>query len=265
ITKNCADKLLKNPTFSFIRSSDDLIGMYCDSRLLNAKTMYTRLLRKVTNQTETETKKNWVYDPDSGMYYTYDAETDTYEYVDELPEDAEEVRNYFRIAGVLDSEEVAVYLKNLNIHAVPVLEEIRRDLNNAKSEMFGYLTTMIAVLAVLCVCMYFIMRSIYMNRMKEIGIYRAIGVSRRNLMFRSFVETGVITTLSAFIGYLLTTGFLFYLRKFSAKTEELFYFPWWIALLVLGLIYVICLFTGTLSVRNVLRKTPAEIMAKYDI
>ena len=35
--------------------------------------------------------------------------------------------------------------------------------------------------------------------------------------------------------------------------------------LVLGLIYVICLFTGTLSVRNVLRKTPAEIMAKYDI
>ncbi|MBO7650805.1 MAG: ATP-binding cassette domain-containing protein [Lachnospiraceae bacterium] len=305
ITKNCADKLLKNPTFSFIRSYDDLIGMYCDSRLLNAKTMYTRLLRKVTNQTETETKKNWVYDPDSGMYYTYDAETDTYEYVDELPEDSEEVRHYFRIAGVLDSEEVAVYLnedmfvqstlavdlpipalrqyygtaivfsdqpertarylKNLNIHAVPVLEEIRRDLNNAKSEMFGYLTTMIAVLAVLCVCMYFIMRSIYMNRMKEIGIYRAIGVSKQNLMFRSFVETGVITTLSAFIGYLLTTGFLFYLRKFSAKTEELFYFPWWIALLVLGLIYVICLFTGTLSVRNVLRKTPAEIMAKYDI
>jgi len=74
-----------------------------------------------------------------------------------------------------------------------------------------------------------------------------------------------MTTLSAFIGYLLTTGFLFYLRKFSAKTEELFYFPWWLALIVLVLIYVICLFTGTLSVRNVLRKTPAEIMAKYDI
>ena len=124
---------------------------------------------------------------------------------------------------------------------------------------------MAVLLGVLCVCMYFIMRSIYMNRMKEIGTYRAIGVSKRNMMFRSFVEAGVMTTLSAFVGYLLTTGFLTYLRKFSAKTEALFYFPWWLALLVLVLIYVICLFTGTLSVRNVLRKTPAEIMAKYDI
>ncbi|MBR7000999.1 MAG: ABC transporter ATP-binding protein/permease [Lachnospiraceae bacterium] len=304
ITRNCADKLLKNPTFSFIKSYDDLIGMYCDSSLLAAKANYTRLFQKATNQTVTK-KKEYIYDPDLDMYYSYNAETDNYEYVDELPEDADTMKYYFRIAGILDSNEVVVYLnddmfvqstlavslptsemrqyyrnaivfsdqpertarylKNKNFYATPVLEEIRQDLDNAKSEMFGYLTTMAVLLSVLCLCMYFIMRSIYMNRMKEIGTYRAIGVSRRNLMFRSFVETGVMTTLSAFIGYLLTTGFLFYLRKFSAKTEELFYFPWWLALIVLVLIYVICLFTGTLSVRNVLRKTPAEIMAKYDI
>jgi ABC-type lipoprotein export system ATPase subunit/ABC-type antimicrobial peptide transport system permease subunit len=304
ITRNCADKLLKNPTFSFIKSYEDLIGMYCDSSLLAAKANYTRLFQKATNQTVTK-KKEYIYDPDLDMYYSYNAETDNYEYVDELPEDADTMKYYFRIAGILDSNEVVVYLnddmfvqstlavslptsemrkyyrnaivfsdqpertarylKNKNFYATPVLEEIRQDLDNAKSEMFGYLTTMAVLLSVLCLCMYFIMRSIYMNRMKEIGTYRAIGVSRRNLMFRSFVETGVMTTLSAFIGYLLTTGFLFYLRKFSAKTEELFYFPWWLALIVLVLIYVICLFTGTLSVRNVLRKTPAEIMAKYDI
>ena len=304
ITRNCADKLLKNPTFSFIKSYEDLIGMYCDSSLLAAKANYTRLFQKATNQTVTK-KKEYIYDPDLDMYYWYNAETDNYEYVDELPEDADTMKYYFRIAGILDSNEVVVYLnddmfvqstlavslptsemrqyyrnaivfsdqpertarylKDKNLYATPVLEEIRQDLDNAKSEMFGYLTTMAVLLSVLCLCMYFIMRSIYMNRMKEIGTYRAIGVSRRNLMFRSFVETGVMTTLSAFIGYLLTTGFLFYLRKFSAKTEELFYFPWWLALIVLVLIYVICLFTGTLSVRNVLRKTPAEIMAKYDI
>lgn len=304
ITKNCADKLLKNPTFSFIRSYDDLVGMFCDSRVLAAKDTYTRLFQKATNQTVTK-EHNYIYDPDNDMYYYYDAETDSYIYTDEVPEDAANSTVYFRIAGILDSNEVLVYLNDemfkqstlavdlpipamqqyyrtgivysdnpretadylarKGIRAVPVLNEIQWELDNAKAEMFGYLSTMAVLLGVLCVCMYFIMRSIYMNRMKEIGTYRAIGVSKRNMMFRSFVEAGVMTTLSAFVGYLLTTGFLTYLRKFSAKTEALFYFPWWLALLVLVLIYVICLFTGTLSVRNVLRKTPAEIMAKYDI
>ena len=304
ITKNCADKLLKNPTFSFIKSYDDLIGMFCDSRILAAKDNYDRMYRKATGQTVAKDKE-LMYDAESDMYFYFDEESGSYIYTDEVPEDAANETVYFRIAGVLDSNDVIAYLNDdmfknstlsvdmpvsemkqyfrtgivysdnprktadylgqKGIGAVPVLNEIQQELDNAKAEMFGYLSTMAVLLGVLCVCMYFIMRSIYMNRMKEIGTYRAIGVSKRNMMFRSFVEAGVMTTLSAFVGYLLTTGFLTYLRKFSAKTEALFYFPWWLALLVLVLIYVICLFTGTLSVRNVLRKTPAEIMAKYDI
>ena len=43
------------------------------------------------------------------------------------------------------------------------------------------LITLAVILAIMSVCMYFIMRSSLMNRIKEIGIYRAIGVSKRNM------------------------------------------------------------------------------------
>ena len=165
-------------------------------------------------------------------------------------DDVEKVKDYF---------EDTVYMFSSS------KDEMEREIDAAKAGMYGTLSTMAVLIGLLSVCMYLIMRSIYMNRMKEIGIYRAIGVSKGNMLYRSLVETGVVTTLSAFIGYLLSTAFCVYIKTVSAKAEEFLYFPWWIALIVLVLIYVICLFSGTLSVRSVLKRTPAEIMAKYDI
>ncbi|MBO4280877.1 MAG: ABC transporter permease, partial [Lachnospiraceae bacterium] len=307
ITKNVADKLLKNPTFSFINSYDDLVGMFFESGLVDSKKLYERMMRHATGSDDQEKTPNYVYDPEMDRYYYYNSEDDSFTYLDydEIPEEEKEKQHYFRIAGVLDSDELVVYLNEdmftdsvlslsmpdgrvlenygtalvfsddpdktvsyldkLGISSLAAKRELEEELRAAKGEMAGYLSTMAILLAVLCVCMYFIMRAVYMNRMKEIGTYRAIGVSKRNMLFRSFVETGVMTTLSAFVGYLLTVGFIAYLRSFSSKTENFFYMPWWLAILVLLLIYVICLFSGTISVRSVLRKTPAEIMAKYDI
>ena len=307
ITKNVADKLLKNPTFSFINSYDDLVGMFFESNLVDSKDYYERMMRRATDSDDQDYEPKYAYDPDLDRYYYYNLEDDSYTYLDygEVPKGMEEKQRYFRIAGVLNSDELVVYLNDdmftdsvislsmpdqkvmenyasalvfsddpdktvsyldkLGINAHAAKQELEEELKSAKGEMFGYLSTMAMLIAVLCVCMYFIMRAVYMNRMKEIGTYRAIGVSKRNMLFRSFVETGVMTTLSAFVGYLLTVGFIAYLRSFSSKTENFFYMPWWLAILVLLLIYVICLFSGTISVRSVLRKTPAEIMAKYDI
>ena len=101
--------------------------------------------------------------------------------------------------------------------------------------------------------------------MKEFGIYRAIGVSKKNLMYRSFVETAVTTTLSVFVGYLIATVAISYIVSSSKSAAQYFYYPLWMKLLVLLFLFAVCLFSGTISVRKVLRKTPAEILAKYDI
>ncbi len=125
--------------------------------------------------------------------------------------------------------------------------------------------TMAVILALMSVCMYFIMRSSLMVRIKEVGIYRAIGVSRKNLVFKFFVEALVLTTLTVLIGYLVTSAFLFLCLGMSSLVAEIFYYPLWLAGCVLAVLYGISLFFGTLPIISLLRKTPSEILAKYDI
>lgn len=124
---------------------------------------------------------------------------------------------------------------------------------------------MAVVIAVLSVCMYFIMRSSLLNRIKEVGIYRAIGVSKKNLVFKFFIEALVLTTLTVLIGYALTSGFVFWALGLSSMMENVMFYPVWLAAAVLGVLYFICLFFGTLPILSLLRKTPSEILAKYDI
>ncbi len=127
------------------------------------------------------------------------------------------------------------------------------------------MVAMVIILAVMSVCMYFIMRSSLMNRIKEVGIYRAIGVTKKNLVFKFFVEALVLTTLTVFIGYLGTSAFLFACLGVSSFMEQMLYYPVWLAFAVLGVLYAVCLFFGTLPTISLLRKTPSEILSKYDI
>ncbi len=127
------------------------------------------------------------------------------------------------------------------------------------------LVTMGVILILLSVCMYFIMRSSLMNRIKEVGIWRAIGVSRKNLVFRFFVEATLLTTLTVFIGYLAAGLFIYLSMGMASTVASLFYYPAWLALTVLIVLYGICILCGIAPILSLLRKTPAQILAKYDI
>ena len=124
---------------------------------------------------------------------------------------------------------------------------------------------MVVVVVLLSLCMYFIMRSSLLSRVKEAGIYRAIGTSKRNILFKFLMETLVLTTLTVFIGFLLMSGFIFLCFSLSSMVKSIFFYPVWLALIVLVVLYAICLLCGVLPVFSLLRKTPSEILAKYDI
>ncbi len=122
----------------------------------------------------------------------------------------------------------------------------------------------LVVLGLMCLCVFFIMRSSFMSRVREVGILRAIGVTRRNLTFRFAVETALLITLTLVVGYLLAAAFIASLAN-AALFSTLFYFPAWLAV---GLLVVICaaaLLFGVLPALLLLRKTPSEILSKYDI
>ncbi len=140
-----------------------------------------------------------------------------------------------------------------------------RVMSSYREEIIVNLVSMAIILALMCLCMYFIMRSSLMNRIKEVGIYRAIGVSKRNLIFRFLVEALVLTTLTVFIGYLLSAAFIGICLGLSPLISVLFFFPTWYALIVLAVLYAMCLVCGTLPILGLLRRSPSEILAKYDI
>lgn len=121
------------------------------------------------------------------------------------------------------------------------------------------------VFVLMSLCMYFIMRSSLLSRIKEVGIYRAIGVSKKNLVFKFFVEAFVLASLTILIGYLFVSLFLAVCFRVSAVMTNIFFYPPWMALIVLVVLYAMSVVFGTLPVISLLRKTPSEILAKYDI
>ena len=138
-------------------------------------------------------------------------------------------------------------------------------LDDRRGEIIVSLITMGVILLLMSLCMYFIMRSSLMNRIKEVGIYRAIGVSKKNLTFKFLIEAVVLTTLTVLIGYLITSAFIFTCLGASPLMESMFFYPVWLAAILLVILYALCLFCGTLPILGLLRRKPSEILAKYDI
>lgn len=132
-------------------------------------------------------------------------------------------------------------------------------------EMAKLLIIGAGILLFLCLCMYFIMKSNIINRIREVGIYRAIGVTKKNMRFRFAVETGVVVACSVMVGFLFATIVIKYILHVSTLAGKLFYFPLWYAAIVLAFLFVVCIICGMIPLIRLLRRTPAEILAKYDI
>ena len=145
-------------------------------------------------------------------------------------------------------------------------DQVRRLLIEESSEQIAAgLVTMLAVILFMSVCMYFIMRSSLMSRIREIGIYRAIGVSRKNLLFRFLVESGVLAALTVTVGFVLASGAIHLGFYISPLFESLLYYPLWLMGVCCLLLWAVTLICGILPVAALLSKTPSQILSKYDV
>jgi len=128
-----------------------------------------------------------------------------------------------------------------------------------------FIVIWIGMIVLLSLCMFFLMKSIIMSREKEIGIYRAIGVTKKNVWFRYMTESISLVTFTVMIGYLAASIAVLYSLHVSSTAYQYLFYPWWVALGVLVVLYIIGIIVGMLTLFGVLRRTPSEILAKYDI
>jgi putative ABC transport system permease protein len=112
---------------------------------------------------------------------------------------------------------------------------------------------------------YFIMHSSMVSRIYEISVYRALGMKKTELLTSFLVEVAIITTLTSLIGYIVASYGLVLASQSLLGEFSLFLVTPLTILIGMIIVYVINIIGGMFPIFLLLRKTPAQILAQYDI
>ncbi len=134
-----------------------------------------------------------------------------------------------------------------------------------RESVSGRLQSIFVTLIGIIVYIFFMMRSSMLGRIKEIGIYRSIGATKKDIYKIFLSEIIAFTTVGSLTGYLFMTYVVNQIQKTFGVITDIFNFP--ITLFLGGIIgiYLINMIFGMIPIFTLLRKTPSEINAKYDI
>jgi ABC-type antimicrobial peptide transport system permease subunit len=134
-----------------------------------------------------------------------------------------------------------------------------------RSEVAGRITSILVTLGGIIVYVFLMTRSSMLGRIKEIGIYRSIGATKNDIYKIFLAEILALTTIGSLTGYLLMTYIVNRIEQALSGVMSIFHLT--IPLFLAGIvgIYAINIVFGMLPIFTLLRKTPSEINAKYDI
>ena len=111
---------------------------------------------------------------------------------------------------------------------------------------------------------YLMIRSSFLSRIKEIGIYRAIGVKKIDIYKMFYGEIVAITTFSSLLGIFLLAYILKEL-SFVNMIKDRFLINWYIVVLAIVFVYTFNIVIGLIPVYRLIRKTPAQILSRTDV
>ena len=139
------------------------------------------------------------------------------------------------------------------------------DTNNRKMTVFFILGIVCLIAA--SVLVFFLMRSKMINDIYSIGVYRSLGTGKGKIYAKYFFDTVVMVSFTSLVSYIVVM-----LGYFSAidSINDYFYtelFSRDIGVPILGVLvlYLVNVIFGLLPILTLLRRTPSEILAKYDI
>lgn len=178
---------------------------------------------------------------------------------------------YYSLGTIFKAENpgaIATLLGSSNYECNSMYANMYLEDLNSKMVYFMVFAVIAGIVFTGCVLfMYFAMRSRMLNDIKTIGIYRCIGSRKGKIVGRYALDSLFLCLITAFAGYaiayiayyaisVLITG---YLGSSILAANALMFWAFAPVLIILNV------FFGVLPVLLLLRKTPAEICAKYDI
>ncbi len=164
-----------------------------------------------------------------------------------------------------DKNKTLKYFKDLKLN---IKDSYEYDKNNyiegQKDYIIGTLTISFIILGISLIEIYLMIRSSFLSRIKEVGIYRAIGVKKRDIYKMFSGEIIIITILSSIPGILFIAYILNCLRGIELLEDMFMVNPFTIILSSI-VVLIFNIIVGLLPVYNTIRKTPAAILSRNDV
>ncbi len=220
---------------------------------------------------------------DSGRYevkgtYTYVDNNKSYDssllYVSELKFMEQEYYNYnqssfvnFQFLAYADDPQFAIdELAKLDIRAKSdYLDDYDQyvDFEFEQNSAF-YIFSIVGIVAS-SISIYFIMRSSLISRIYEISVYRSLGATKNNIRKMFIVEIILTTTISSLVGYIAMIILLLQAQHQVIQHVEIVRYSVDVTLYGILALYLVNMFFGLLPINLLIRKTPADILSKYDL
>lgn len=164
-----------------------------------------------------------------------------------------------------DKEEVIEKLRESGFNAYDSYKSAKdKYIQEIRKTMKTVLIMGLIILAISIIEIYLMMRASFLSRIKEVGIYRAIGVKKTDIYKMFLGEVIAITTIAGIPGFALMAYIAKKLSTISTFQYTFLLTPT-VALIAIGVIYLANIFFGLLPVAKVLLKTPAAILSRTDV
>jgi len=135
-----------------------------------------------------------------------------------------------------------------------------------KRQMFGStISVSVIFLVIIVIYMFFMMRSKMIHRIYEIGVLREIGASKYKICRVFFTELLVLIFMTTMIGYFVSLILCYFANKKIGGLIGIFRYSPLYAIGGFLVLLVVSIVAGMLPILTLQRKTPAEIVAKYDL
>ncbi len=157
------------------------------------------------------------------------------------------------------------YFKSLNLNITDTYESMRKEyINEQRDSIISAIVIAGIVLVISLVEIFLMIRSSFLSRIKEVGIYRAIGVKKKDIHKMFLGEILAITLTASMLGFITMYYILNGLVSLPILKDKFMLNPL-VALISLILIFGFNILVGLIPVFNTLKKTPAQILSRIDI
>ncbi len=176
---------------------------------------------------------------------------------------------------LLEQKNISIYTKDTNVLKEKLLKdgynanipiEIAKDkyLRSKEKSSKNTINTALILICISLVEIIFMIRSSFLSRVKEVGIYRAIGTKKTDI-YKMFAGEIIAITTFTNLPAILFVGYAVNKLSESMYFEDMLYFSIPLMLFVIVSNYIFNLVVGLIPVFNTTRKKPAAILSRYDI